>query len=281
MIAYFNGTFVPKEDVRVSPDDRGFLYGDGVYEVARTYGGKLFALDRHLSRLRYSLDQLRIGGVHVDELRDISVELLQRNELGSRDATVYLQITRGAAPRTHAFPSPAVAATVYAYAAPLIPKFDPKKGVPAITVADTRWARCDIKSVSLVANCLANQQAAEAGVFESIFVRDGVALEGSHTSFFAVIGGEVRTVPLTNYVLPGITRGVVLELCRSNGISAKETPIFAHQLTQAEELFLAGTTTEVLGVVQLDGRAVGNGRPGPLTSRLRELFCPFSSGTAE
>ncbi|MBI4499660.1 MAG: D-amino acid aminotransferase [Gemmatimonadetes bacterium] len=281
MITYFNGTFVPKDDVRVSPDDRGFLFGDGVYEVARTYGGKLFALDRHLARLRYSLDQLRIRGTDVDRLGDVCRELLRQNDLGSRDAVVYLQVTRGAAPRTHAFPSPAVGPTVYGYAAPITPKFDPGKGVAAITVPDTRWARCDIKSVSLVANCLANQQAAEAGVFEAIFVRDGVALEGSHTSFFAVIGGEVRTVPLTNYVLPGITRGVVLELCRSNGIPAKEAPIFAHQLNQAEELFLAGTTTEVLAAVQLDGRAVAGGRPGPITSRLRELFCTFSSGPAE
>jgi D-alanine transaminase len=277
MIVYFNGAYGSKDGVRVSPDDRGFLFGDGVYEVARTYGGKLFALDRHLDRLRYSLDQMRIDGVDLEGLKGVCAELLRRNELTTRDAVVYLQITRGAAPRTHAFPKPPAPPTVYGYAAPIVPKFDPLKGVAAISVPDVRWARCDIKSVSLIANCMANQQAAEAGAFEAILVRDGVALEGSHTSLFAVIDGEVRTAPLTNYVLPGITRAVVIELCHANGIPVRETPVFAHQLWQAEEVFVAGTTTEVLGIVQLDGRPVSGGRPGKITNRLRELFCTFSS----
>jgi D-alanine transaminase len=281
VIAFFNGIFVPKDDVRVTPDDRGFLFGDGVYEVARTYGGKLFALDRHLARLRYSLDQLRIQGVELEKLPDVFRELLTRNKLESKDAVVYLQVTRGSALRTHAFPDSPVSPTVYGFAAAIVPKFDPQKGVAAITVADTRWARCDIKSVSLVANCLANQQAVEAGAFEAIFVRDGVALEGSHTSFFAVIGGEVRTAPLTNYVLPSVTRRLVVELCASHGMAVRETPIFQHELNQADELFLAGTTTEVLPVVKLDGHPVRGGRPGPVTNRLRELFCTLSSGKTE
>jgi D-alanine transaminase len=281
MIVYFNGAFGPKDEVRVSPDDRGFLFGDGVYEVARTYGGRLFTLKRHLDRLRYSLAQLHITGVDVDGLGGVFQELLDRNELGSRDAMVYFQATRGAAVRSHAFPNPPAKPTMYAYAAPIVPRFDPAKGVAAISVADNRWARCDIKSVSLLANCLANQLAAEAGVFEAIFVRDGVALEGSHTSLFAVIDGEVRTAPLTNYVLPGITRGIVLEICREAGIPVRETPIFTHQLAKAEEVFLAGTTTEVLPVVQIDGRPVAAGRPGKTSNRLREMFCSFSSRNSE
>ena len=281
MIVCFNGAFCPKEEVRVSPDDRGFLFGDGIYEVARTYGGRLFTLGRHLERLRYSLEQIRIRGVDLGKIEGIARELLSRNQLDQRDSIVYLQVTRGAAPRTHAFPNPPSSATLYGYAAPIVPKFDPIKGVAAITVPDNRWARCDIKSVSLLANCLANQQAAEAGAFEAIFVRDGVALEGSHTSLFAVIGGEVRTAPLTNYVLPGITRGIVLELAQAEGIQARETPIFLHELTRADEIFLAGTTTEVLGVVQLDGRPVSGGKPGKITSRLREAFCSFSQENGE
>ena len=281
MIVYFNGAFCPKEEVRISPDDRGFLFGDGIYEVARTYGGRLFALERHLERLRYSLEQIRISGVDLGKVEGIARELLTRNQLERRDSVVYLQVTRGAAPRTHAFPKPPAAATLYGYAAPIVPKFDPATGVAAITVPDNRWARCDIKSVSLLANCLANQQAAEASAFEALFVRDGVVLEGSHTSLFAVIGGEVRTVPLTNYVLPGITRGIVLELCRSQGIPARETPVFLPELLRADEVFLAGTTTEVLGVVQLDGRPVSGGKPGKVTSRLREAFCSFSQETSE
>ncbi|MBI4421161.1 MAG: D-amino acid aminotransferase [Gemmatimonadetes bacterium] len=272
MIVYLNGSYQPKESARVSPDDRGFLFGDGVYEVARTYRGKLFALDRHLDRLRYSLSQLRIDGVDVNCLGEVSHELLGRNQLDNTEAIVYLQVTRGAAPRAHAFPTNPVPPTVYGYAAPIVPRFDPAKGVAAITVPDTRWARCDIKSVSLVGNVLANQAAREAGVFEAIFIRDGVALEGSHTSLFAVIGGEVRTGPLTNYVLPGITRAIVLELCRARGIADREAPVFAQELTRADEVFLAGTTTEVLGVVEIDGHRIGTGRPGPITTRLRELF---------
>ena len=277
MIVYFNGAFVPKHEVRLSPDDRGFLFGDGVYEVARTYGGRLFALPRHLARLRYSLDQLYIKGVDISTLETTFRRLLDENDLGAKDGIVYLQVTRGVAPRTHAFPTPTPAPTVYGYAAPIVPRFSAQRGVATITVPDTRWARCDIKSISLLASCLANQQAAEAGVFEAVLVRDGAVTEGSHTSFFAVIDGEVRTAPLTNYVLPGITRGLVLELCAANGIPARETPVFAHQLAGAEELFLAGTTTEVLSIVQMDGRPVSGGRPGPLANRIRELFCGLAS----
>lgn len=272
MITYFNGTFQPKDSVRIAPDDRGFLLGDGVYEVARTYHGRLFALDQHLARLRYSLAELRIGGVKVDELAAVSRELLRQNGLETGNALVYLQVTRGAAPRTHAFPAGPVPPTVYGYATPIVPKFDPDAGVAAITVPDTRWARCDIKTISLVANCLANQQAQEEGAFEALLVRDGVVLEGSHTSLFAVIGGEVRTAPLNNYVLPGITREAVLRVCRAAGLPARETPVFLSHLRQAEEVFLAGTTAEVLGVVRIDGRPVGTGRPGPVTRRLLDLF---------
>ena len=272
MTVYFNGSYQAKDAVRVSPDDRGFLLGDGVYEVARTYGGRLFALDRHLERLRYSLGEMRIEGVTVDALGQVFGELLARNDLTTRDALVYLQVTRGAAPRTHGFPYPPVPPTVYAYASPLRLKFDPAKGVAAVTVPDRRWSRCDIKSISLAANVLANQAAQEAGAFEALLVRDGVALEGSHTSLFSVAGGEVRTAPLSNYILPGITRAILLEVCRSAGISARERPLQLEELRQADEVFLAGTTAEVLSVVQLDGRPVGNGTPGPVTRKLRDLF---------
>jgi D-alanine transaminase len=165
-----------------------------------------------------------------------------------------------------------VAPTVYAYAAPIVPKVDPAVGVTAITVPDRRWSRCDIKTISLVANCLANQAAQEAGAFEALLVRDGAVLEGSHTSLFAVFGGEIRTAPLTNYILPGITREALLEICRGAGIPAVEQPIQLEELLRADEVFLAGTTIEALPVVMLDGRPVAEGKPGPVTRRLRELF---------
>ena len=271
-IVYFNGRFLPKDQVHLSPDDRGFLFGDGVYEVVRSYEGKLFKLGPHLDRLRYGLAELEIEGVDVECLADVCGELVERNSLASGDATVYLQVTRGAAPRTHFFPDPAVPPTVYAQAGRFAPKGDPAVGVAAITVPDIRWARCDIKSVQLLANCLANQRARRSGAQEALLVRDGVVLEGSHTSVFFVLDGEVRTAPKSNYILPSITREVVLEICRAEGIDARETPVHYHQLSQVSELFIVGTTVEVMPVVQLDGRRVGNGRPGPVARRLLERF---------
>src|SRR5262245_5149121 len=229
-IVYLNGQFLPKDQVRISPDDRGFLLGDGIYEVTRTYDGRLFLPREHLDRMRYSLCEVQINLPDLDQMESVWHELLQRNNYGKDNAIVYVQVTRGAAPRTHAFPNPPVPPTVYAYAAPVKVKFDPQVGVGAITVPDQRWARCDIKSVSLLANCIANTQAQERGAFEAIFVRDGVALEGSHTSLFAVIDGEVRTAPKNNYVLPGITRGLVVDLCHEAGIPLRETPVFLPQL---------------------------------------------------
>lgn len=269
---YFNSQYLPKEQVRLSPDDRGFLFGDGVYEVVRTYGGRLFALEPHLERLRSGLRELAIDGVDAGSLAEVCRELLRRNALTSGDATVYLQVTRGAAPRTHFFPDPPVPPTVYAQAGRFAPKGDPAGGIQAITVPDTRWARCDIKSVQLLANCLANQRARAAGAQEALFVRDGVVLEGSHTSVFFVLDGEARTAPKSNYILPSITRDMVLDICRAEGIAARETPVFSHDLPRVSEVFLAGTTVEIMPVVRVDGAAVGDGKPGPTTKRLQQLF---------
>ncbi|MDH4046140.1 MAG: aminotransferase class IV, partial [Gemmatimonadota bacterium] len=194
------------------------------------------------------------------------------NALEAADATVYLQITRGAAPRTHAFPNPPVPPTVYSEAKPFTPRGDPTVGVGVITVPDIRWARCDIKTVGLLANCQANQRARAAGAIEAVFVRDGVAIEATASSFFAVVDGEVRTAPASNYILPSVSRAVVLRLCRDAGIPHRETPVFVDDLARASEAFLAGTTLEVMPVVRVDTRAVGNGAPGPISTRLGELF---------
>lgn len=271
-IVYFNGRFLPKEQVYVSPEDRGFLFGDGVYEVVRSYEGKLFQLEPHLERLRYGLTELEIQGVDVERLTDVCRELIERNSLSSGDATVYLQVTRGAAPRTHSFPQPSVPPTVYAEAGRFAPKGDPKVGVSVITVPDTRWARCDIKSVQLLANCLANERARRSGAQEALLVRDGVVLEGSHSSVFFVLDGEVRTAPKSNYILPSITREVVLDICRSEGIPAREMPVHHHQLARVREIFLAGTTVEVTPVVRVDGTPVADGKPGPIATRILQRF---------
>lgn len=271
-IAWFNGSFVPKTDVRISPEDRGFLFADGVYEVVRAYGGRFFALDAHLERMADGLRALEIAGCTPAAMGDAFRTLLQKNGLGSADALVYCQVTRGAAPRTHFFPDPAVPPTVYAEARPFAPKADPAVGAAVITVPDTRWARCDIKTVGLLPNVLANQRARAAGAVEAVFVRDGVALEASASSFFAVIDGEVRTAPNSNYILPSVTRATTLDLCAEAGIPYRETPVFQHELPRASELFLAGTTLEVMPIVTIDGRSVGTGRPGPVASRLNAAF---------
>lgn len=272
MTVYFNGQFVPKDAVRISPDDRGFLFADGIYEVLRSYDGKLFRVPDHLERMTRGIAAIQIAGVDVPALGNVAQELVKRNKLGTGSAIVYFQVTRGAAPRVHYFPDPPVPATIYGYANALKPKGDPARGVSVITTPDIRWARCDIKAVSLLANCLANEQAHKAGVIEAIFVRDGVALEGSSSSFFAVVDGELRTAPANNYVLGSITRIVVLELCRKHGIPHRETPVFVQDLPRATEMFLASTTVEVMPITTIDGKPVADGKPGPVTRRLRELF---------
>jgi D-alanine transaminase len=266
--AYLNGRFVPRDEVRLSPDDRGFLFSDGVYEVLRAYGGRLFEVRRHLDRLSASLAGMRIRGVDAAGMAPVCEELLARNDLSSSDGLVYLQVTRGAAPRTHRFPDPPVPPTVYACAWGYSPETAPEQGGRAITVPDQRWARCDLKTVALIPNCMANQAARDAAANEALFVRDGVALEGTHTNLFAVFRGEVRTAPLTNYILPGVTRAVVLDLCGEAGFEVAEEPIFADDLYRADEVFIVGTTAEVTPIVDLDGRAIGSGRPGTFALEL-------------
>jgi D-alanine transaminase len=271
-VVYFNGSFIPKAEVRISPDDRGFLFADGVYEVARAYAGRLFELEAHLQRLANGIAALEIGGVDAHVFGAVFARLLALNGFEAADATVYLQVTRGAAPRTHWFPTTPVPPTVYAEARPFAPRADPAAGIAVITVPDVRWARCDIKSVALLPNCLANQRARTAGALEAVFVRDGVALEGTSSSFFAVVDGEVRTAPASNYILPSISRAVVLRLCAGAGLRHRETPVFVEDLPRAAELFMAGTTLEVMPVVRVDGRPVGTGAPGPVATRLSGMF---------
>ncbi|MGH7578299.1 MAG: aminotransferase class IV [Longimicrobiales bacterium] len=279
MIVYLNGAWIPHSDAKVSVDDRGFLFADGVYEVVRAYEGRLFLLGPHLQRMRAGLAALQIDPICVDPLEQIMERLLDENGLRHADATVYVQVTRGAAPRQHAFPPAHVPPTVFAAANRFtdLPHEFFEQGVPAITVPDTRWTRCDIKAVSLLANVLANQQAKAHGAFEAVFIRDGALLEGSHSNLFGVIDGELRTYPECNYILGGITRRLTLELARETAIPARETPIYWHERDRIEELFLAGTTTEIMPVTTLDGAAVGTGAPGPITRRLLAAFREFVS----
>lgn len=273
MIVYYNGRFLPKEDVRISPDDRGFVFGDGVYEVAVAYDGRFFRMDEHLDRLARSLREVRIAGPERGVLENVAYELLQRSTPDTPHAKFYVQITRGAAPRRHAFPEDGTSPTVYATIGPyVLPEEQWERGVRVILQPDWRWARCDIKSVALLPNVMASQRAEEAGAFEAILRREGIVTEGSHSTVLGVFDGTVRTHPLTQRILPSITRAVVLELCAELGIPVEEQPFTVAQLQEADELILLGTTTGVMPVVQVDDWAVDDGVPGPITRQLQQAF---------
>ena len=277
MLVYLNGTFHDKRDARISVDDRGFIFGDGVYEVWRVVGGSLFEPERHRSRLLGGLRELEIAvpdELQGNALWSIAERLLTENDLREGDATLYVQVTRGAAPRAHYFPPAGTAPTLYIATSRFAPPAANVRasGAAALTMPDVRWLRCDLKTIQLLPNVLGKQRAVAAGAIDSIFVRDGVVTEGTHTNVFAVVGGVVRTHPLDNFVLAGVTRAVVLELAARLRIPAREDAVTIDELRAADELFLTGTTTDVLGITSLDGAPVADGRPGPLTAALYEAL---------
>jgi D-alanine transaminase len=269
---YLNGEYLPRERAVVSVDDRGFVFGDGVYEVFRAWEGRFFLAGPHLARLEDGMRALEIRGgeeTSADSLLEIAARLLEENGLTGGHATVYVQVTRGTAPRAHSFPRGEVRPTVLVSAARFTPPVAQcEEGAGAITLPDLRWSRCDLKTVNLLPNVLAKQKAVASGAIEALLVRDGVVTEGSHTSAFAVLGGELRTHPKSPHVLPGVTRDLLLEIAAERGIPARETPVRAEALARAEELFVCGTTMDVTPLVRLDGRPVGEGRPGPVTRAL-------------
>lgn len=273
MQVYLNGSYLDHASATIPVDDRGFLFADGVYEVIRVYGGRPFLAEPHLRRLRAGLASLQISDAGIDQLGSIMDRLIRDNGVDG-DGTVYIQVTRGVAPRKHAFPAADVKPTIYAVAKPFRnysrEMFD--NGVPAVTVPDTRWSRCDIKSIALLPNVLANQQAHAAGAFEALFIKDGVLIEGSHSNLFGVLDGTLITYPSCNYILPGITRALVLRLARELDIPVTEGAIPWDRIDDVEELFLSGTTTEVMPLVRVDERTIGSGSPGPITRRLQQAF---------
>ena len=273
-IVYLNGQFLPRNEAKLSVDDRGFFFGDGVYEVTRVVRGRLFEWDRHARRLARGLRELRIeAGLDLDTIRSLQERLIRENGMLEGQGTIYLQITRGAAPRTHHFPPAGTPATVFLSASPFTPASEVRaRGVAVTTYPDYRWSRCDLKTVNLLPAVMAKQFAADHDAFESIFVREAVITEGSHTNVFGVIDGTVRTYPNSNYVLPGVTRDVVIELAHEAGLPVSETPIYVHEVDALEECFLTGTTSDVMPVVTIDGKTVGSGRPGAITMRLYEAL---------
>lgn len=284
MLIYFNGAYRSKDDVSVSIDDRGLLFGDGLYEVVRSSGGALFQVEAHLARFRHGLKELgiRLGAEYTDDAWvEIAVRLLREEGLDHGDATVYVQATRGAAPRAHQFPPADTRPTVFLSVSPFTPPDALRgRGADAVTCADLRWGRCDLKTINLLPNVLAKQGAVEAGALEAILVRDGLITEGASTSVFGVMGGVIRTHPLSTRILPGITRGVVLRIARERGLAVEETAIPMKEVGRLEELFLTGTTTGVMPVVRLDGEAVGHGVPGPIARTLHEELAARVRGAA-
>lgn len=276
MQVYLNGSYVPQEQAVVPVDDRAFVFGDGVYEVTRAIGGRLFEEEAHWRRLERGLRELEIEAAEwIDRRRvkEISERLLSLNGLTEGEATVYLQVSRGVAPRTHWFPPTGTPPTVYAIARPFeVPAALRETGARAITLPDIRWARCDLKTVNLLANVVAKQRAHEAQAFDAVLVRDGAVTEGASSNVFGVIAGELRTYPKCNYILPGVTRDVLIRIAGDLGIPVSESPIFASDIPRLEELFFSGTTTDVQPVVMLDDRPVGTGRPGPISRALGDAL---------
>lgn len=271
--AYFNGGYRPLAEVRISPLDRGFLFGDGVYEVIPAYAGRLFHLPAHLQRLQSSLDGIRLSNPHsASEWTTLLNQLVQKN--GGGNQALYLQVTRGAdRGRDHGFPQ-GVPPTVFAMCAPLAPLPTDllQRGAQAITLEDIRWRRCDIKTTALLGNVLLRQSAVDAHCHEALLLRDGYATEGTASSLFIVQKGVILTPPRSRDLLPSITRDVILELVAQQRLAHREARIPAAQLREAEEIWFASSTREVYAVTGLDGQTVGDGRPGALWRQVYELF---------
>lgn len=275
MSAYLNGHFMPLADAQVSVLDRGFVFGDGVYELVPVYSRKPFRLEEHLRRLQGSLDGIRLANPHgVAKWRELIEQLIALQDVD--DQSVYLQITRGVAPRDHAFP-PGVAPSVFMFAQPLVSATEAQKaaGVCAITAPDIRWGRCDIKAISLLANVLARQQAVEAGCAETVMLRDGFLSEGAASNIFAVKNGVLLAPPPSHLILTGITYDVVLELAAAHGIPYELRAVSEVELREVDELWMTSSTKEIMPIVTLDGAPVGDGKPGPLARQMDALYQHF------
>lgn len=269
---FLNGKLMPRARATVSIDDRGFLFGDAVYEVMRVVRGRFVEAERHLERLARSLREISLPAPGLDPLT-VAMDLLRRNDLAQREAVVYLQVSRGAAQRQHAFPPADAPPTVLMTVSPFASRDAlVEQGVAAITEPDLRWSRCDIKSVNLLPNVLAAQCAAAAGAFEAILLRDNVVTEATRSNVFAVVDGVLRTHPNGPLILPGVTRALVLDLASEAGVAVKEEAVTVEELGRAEEVFVTGTTSDVMPVVAIGQRTVGKGAPGPVARKLGAML---------
>ena len=271
-IVHLNGAFLPIDEARVPVLDRGFIFGDGVYEVIPVYSRHPFRMREHLRRLQQSLDGIRLENPHtLTEWEALVHTLIDRNDL--QDQSVYLQVTRGPAPRDQAFPK-SVTPTVFMMCMELLPPPAELigRGASAVSARDFRWDRCDLKVISLLPNVLLRQMSADVGGAETIMFRDGILTEGSASNIFAVENGVILTPPKDNHVLPGITYDVVLELAAAEGIAVEFGHFEEARIRRADELWCTSSTKEILAIVELDGQPVANGKPGPIYRRMYQLY---------
>ncbi len=274
-IVYLNGKFLPIEEAYVPVLDRGFIFGDGVYEVIPVYSNEPFRMAEHLRRLQYSLDKTGIRNPHSDaEWSQLLAEVVSRNN--GDDQSVYLQVTRGVAKRDHAFPKD-IQPTVFMMSNPLVTPSTAAVdgGVACITAEDYRWLNCDIKSVSLLGNCMLRQRSAEVGATETILFRDGKLTEASSSNVFVVKDGVLYCPPKDHLILPGITYDVVIEIARSREFQLEVRAVSEAEVRNADEIWVTSSTKEVLAVTKLDGKPVGDGRPGMLFRRMHALYQEF------
>jgi D-alanine transaminase len=274
-IVYLNGKYLPVSEACVSVLDRGFLFGDGVYEVIPAYGPNLLRADLHLQRLQNSLDGIRLQNpLSNDEWHQILQNLVSKNLQLNEDQSIYLQVTRGsAAARDHRFPEQTVP-TVFAMSSPMpaVSRLVAEQGIEAVTLDDIRWRACNIKTTALLANTLLSQQASDKGAGEAILIREGYATEGSASNVFAVLNGVITTPPTGPLLLPGITRDLVLELARTHNLPSQESEISESALRQADEIWITSSTREIVPVLLLDGRPVGNGCAGPVWQQMIDIY---------
>ena len=272
MIVYLNGRFLPLEDAKISVLDRGFIYGDGVYELVPVYGRRPFRLPQHLTRLQHSLDGIRLANPHTDdEWASIVAELLARQTYD--DQGIYFQVTRGVAKRDHAFPA-GTPATVFMMGNPLATPSAEQvaKGVAVVTAEDNRWRRCDLKTISLVGNVLMRQLAADADAVETVMFRDGYLTEASASNVLVVSGGTIVAPPRDSLILPGITYGAVYEFAREAGLPFDVRPVARAEALAADEMWLTSSTKEVLAITTVDGAPFAGGKPGPVFRTMHALF---------
>lgn len=272
-IAYVNGQFLPENEASISIFDRGFLFGDGIYEAISVIGGKLIDVAPHLARLDRSLDAVGMRAPHShDEIIAILRELVARNSF--TEGLLYFQITRGVAPRTFNFPANSVASSLVAFTLPmpLLDRDDVVEGLKVISVPEQRWKRRDIKSIGLLPQCLGKQAAAEQGCYEAIMIEDGMVTEGTSSSFYIVKDRTLITRQLSTSILPGVTRRAVLALADQDGIKIEERLFSLEEVYAADEACLTSASSFVIPVVEIDGKPVGNGKPGKLVMHLRAHY---------